>query len=280
MQTKTSTEKVDTLRLGRVVPFYIEPFGSDETQGAAAEGSPQDGSYLAIFLELSVELIGSISPDTGFIVNITEIDKEVRRHALPIFESHIKQHFRQTQNLSFAQLTDILWACKERLDGRFGNAVIDKLSLKLSKFKEIAISPEDRNMIYYTEKFEFSAMHKLWNENFTAQKNFEVFGKCANPTGHGHNYIIEITAKKTSDPTDFPTAAFQKTIKDNLIELLDHKNLNADVPFFSENIPTIENIAVFSWNKLCGKFEHFRLHCITIRETDKTYCSYFGPSES
>ena len=135
---------------------------------------------------------------------------------------------------------------------------------------------KDLGMVYFSEKFEFAATHKLWNDDFSEQRNFEVFGKCANPTGHGHNYIVEVTIKMPTHEDGFRIGDFERIVNDELIELLDHKNLNADVEKFSRTIPTVENIAGFAWNKLAGKFSQATLHCVTIWETDKTYCSYYG----
>ena len=74
----------------------------------------------------------------------------------------------------------------------------------------------------------------------------------------------------------FQTGDFEKIVDNELIRLVDHKNLNADVPEFSKTNPTVENIAVFAWKRLSGKFSRAALHCITVWETDKTFCSYYG----
>jgi 6-pyruvoyltetrahydropterin/6-carboxytetrahydropterin synthase len=131
-------------------------------------------------------------------------------------------------------------------------------------------------MVYFCEKFEFAAMHKLWNNNFSEPKNFEVFGKCANPTGHGHNYVVEVAIKMPAARDDLRIGDFEKTVDNELIKLLDHKNLNADVEQFGRTNPTIENIAVFAWNRLADKFPKATLHRVTVWETDKTYCTYYG----
>jgi 6-pyruvoyltetrahydropterin/6-carboxytetrahydropterin synthase len=65
-------------------------------------------------------------------------------------------------------------------------------------------------------------------------------------------------------------------VDDELVQVVDHKNLNADVAEFGKTNPTVENIAVFAWGKLAGKFGEAKLHCVTVMETDKTYCSYYG----
>ena len=71
---------------------------------------------------------------------------------------------------------------------------------------------------------------------------------------------------------------FEKIVDEQLISLVDHKNLNVDVPQFAKTIPTVENIAVFTWEKLAPKFGD-TLNCINVWETDKTYCSYCGPRD-
>jgi len=130
-------------------------------------------------------------------------------------------------------------------------------------------------MLYFSEKFEFAATHKLWNEDFSDERNFEVFGKCANPTGHGHNYIVEVTIKKPTGQGSLCIGDFEKVVDEELIKAVDHKNLNVDIDEFSKSNPTVENIAAFAWNRLVGKFAD-ALHCITVWETDRTYCSYYG----
>lgn len=131
-------------------------------------------------------------------------------------------------------------------------------------------------MVYFSEKFEFAATHKLWNKDFTDEQNRKIFGKCANPTGHGHNYVIEVTLKMPVPDTNFSIGDFEQIIDNELINLIDHKNLNLDIAYFSDVTATVENIAVFAWEKLVGKFPKQLLHCVTVWETDKTSCSYFG----
>ena len=131
-------------------------------------------------------------------------------------------------------------------------------------------------MFYFSEKFEFAAMHRLWNDKFSEQQNLETFGKCANPTGHGHNYIVEVTVKRTAEGATGWTGGFEKVVEAEFISAVDHKNLNADVPEFGDKNPTVENIAAFGWEQLAGKFEAAELSSITVWETDRTYCTYCG----
>jgi len=267
-------------KLVRQVRFSINPFLAETHEGFNSYASRPAGDGLSIFLELSVEVTGEVEPATGFVVNVADIDKNVREFAVPVFAERIRQDFRRAQHVGLFALTELLKSVWNILADKFKTAQLSKLSLKLNPFRKIAIHLKDLEMVYFSEKFEFAAMHKLWNDDFSEKQNLEVFGKCANPAGHGHNYIVEVTVKMPTSQNKFHTSDFEKIVDNELIKLVDHKNLNADVSHFSKTIPTVENIAAFAWNKLSGKFGNSALHCVTIWETDKTYCSYYGPDNS
>ena len=261
--------------LARKVRFSINPFSAKDTEGHNPYASKPAGEGLAIFLELGVELAGEVESSTGFVINVIDIDNVVRRYAVPIFAERIKKSFRQCKYIGLSDMTGLLKSAWRELADKFGEARLNELSLALSPFRKMAIDSGDCKMVYFSEKFEFAATHRLWNDDFTEKKNFEVFGKCANPAGHGHNYIIEVTIKAPSDK-ELCIGETERIIDGGLISLLDHKNLNAEVAEFGKINPTVENIAVFAWNKLAEKFGTGTLHCITVWETDKTSCSYYG----
>jgi 6-pyruvoyltetrahydropterin/6-carboxytetrahydropterin synthase len=267
-------------KLARQVRFSINPFLAEKTEGFNSYASKPAGEGLAIFLELCVEVIGEVEPATGFVVNVADIDKNVREFGVPILTEKIKQDFSKAKHIGFSTLAELLKSVWNILSNKFGTARLSKLSLKLNPFRKMAIDLKDLEMVYFSEKFEFAAMHKLWNDDFTEKQNLEVFGKCANPTGHGHNYIVEVAIKTPESINGFHISDFEKIVDNELIKIVDHKNLNTDVSHFTKTIPTVENITVFAWNKLEGKFGKAALHCVTVWETDKTYCTYFGPDES
>jgi len=263
-------------KLARQVRFSINPFLSEDIEGANSFVSKPAGEGLSIFFELFVELTGTVEPATGFVVNVTDIDKNVRKYVVPIFDERIRQHFHRAKHIGFLKLVEILGSVREQLADKFGTAGLSKLSLKLNPYRKITMDTKNSGTVYFSEKFEFAATHKLWNTDFTEEQNFEIFGKCANPTGHGHNYIVEVTIKMPTTKDGFRIGNFEKAVDNELIQIIDHKNLNVDVEQFSKAIPTVENIACFAWNKLAGKFSFAKLHCVTVWETDKTYCSYTG----
>lgn len=266
-------------KLTRCVRFSINPFLSEENKGFNSFVSKPAGEGLSIFLELSVEVVGEVEPATGFVVNVADIDKSVREFAVPVFAERIRRDFRRAQHIGFFAVAELLKSAWNILTDKFGPAQLSKLSLKLNPFRKVAIDSRDLEMVYFSEKFEFAAMHKLWNNDFSEEQNLKVFGKCANPAGHGHNYIVEVTIKMPVNENGFHISDFERVVDNELIKLVDHKNLNVDVGHFSRTNPTVENIAGFAWNRLVGKFGEAALHCVTVWETDKTYSSYYGRSK-
>jgi 6-pyruvoyltetrahydropterin/6-carboxytetrahydropterin synthase len=263
-------------KLARQIRFSVNPFLAETPEGDNSYSSKPAGQGLAVYLGLWVELMATVDPDTGFVVNVVEIDKAARKNAVPIFSDYIIESFNEKRHISLSRIDELLKETWRMLADKFGQVQLCGLALELNPFREIAIGSENKEMFYFTEKFEFAAMHKLWNDKFDEAKNFELFGKCANPAGHGHNYIVEITVEKASDSEELNIGNFQGVVKYNFIELVDHKNLNVDIDEFKTKNPTVENIAVLAWDKLSGKFGNAKLSKITIWETNKTYCTYTG----
>lgn len=263
-------------RLTRAVRFSINPFLPEQVKGANSFVSEPAGEGLAIFLELFVEVNGRVEPDTGFVVNVADINRNVRLFAVPVFIERIGENFRNARHVTLFAIAELLGSAWEILADKFGTAGLSKLSLKLNPSRTVAIDSKDIKMVYFSEKFEFAATHKLWNEDFSEEKNLEVFGKCANPTGHGHNYIVEITIKVPDGGNGFRIGDFERIVDKELIKIVDHKNLNLDVDYFGGANPTVENITSFAWSRLIGKFGRAHLHCVTVWENDKTFCSFYG----
>jgi 6-pyruvoyltetrahydropterin/6-carboxytetrahydropterin synthase len=266
------------VRLGRQVRFSVSPFLDEEGPGFNSYASKPVGEGLSLFLVLTVELVGPPRPETGLLVNVSAIDRAVREHAVPVFTERIHAHLRRGEHLGLPLLASLLRSASARLGGRFGSAQVDRLLLQLNPFRTLAMDTKEPGRLYFSEKFEFAATHKLWNDRFSEPENLQVFGKCANPTGHGHNYIVEVTVKAPAEGPALEIGAFERVVDTELMQLVDHKNLNLDVPVFQRRVPTVENIAVFAWEHLAGKFGSAQLHGVTVWESDRTYCSYYGPA--
>jgi 6-pyruvoyltetrahydropterin/6-carboxytetrahydropterin synthase len=277
----SKSEIIDPLvRLGRLVRFSINPFLEHHDSGFNSYASKPAGEGLSLFLELGVELVGPLMPQTGLLVNVSDIDRTVRCYAVPVFTERVCAHLRRGEHIGLSALASMLRSAFEHLGDKFGPAQVDRLTLQLNPFRKLAMDTKEPGMLYFSEKFEFAATHKLWNSGFSESQNLQAFGKCANPSGHGHNYIVEVTIKTPAEGAGLEIGGFEHVVDSQLMQLVDHKNLNLDVPAFQDKVPTVENIAVFAWEHLAGQFDSARLHCVTVWESDRTYCSYYGPLES
>ena len=135
-------------------------------------------------------------------------------------------------------------------------------------------------MFYLTRKEQFNSAHKLYNPDWSKEKNDAVFGVCANENWHGHNFDLFITIKGHVNPeTGFVMNAkdLGRIINDVIIEKLDHKNLNLEVDFLKDKLCSVENIALGIWNEMQKHLpENVQMHCLRLHETPKIYVEYFG----
>lgn len=263
--------------LTRQIRFSITPFAEIQAAGYNSYASKPCGEGLSLYLALWVDLRSELNPETGFVVNVSEIDKVVRQKAIPVFAEAISDAFSRQRTLDLSDLFAVLKCCWPLIQGDFPSKDLISLRLELNPFRSLSIHAEDTEMFTFSEKFEFAAMHRLWNDRFDEPGNYAAFGKCANPAGHGHNYVLEVKIERPGrDEAQNWTAETQKIVEENFLNLVDHKNLNVDVEGFQQRIATVENLARFAWEKLEGKFKNGKLVNIIVWENDRTYCSYSG----
>ncbi|HUO60118.1 MAG TPA: 6-carboxytetrahydropterin synthase [Candidatus Acidoferrales bacterium] len=134
-------------------------------------------------------------------------------------------------------------------------------------------------MLYLTRKCEFSAAHFYYNTNWSDEENARVFGKCANRNGHGHNYTLEVTVKGEVDTqTGFvmDLKELKQVLEREVLDALDHRHLNKEVPEFAQKIPTTENIAIAIWQRIAPKLNHAHLHRVRLYELDDLFVDYYG----
>lgn len=134
-------------------------------------------------------------------------------------------------------------------------------------------------MIYVTRRESFSASHRLHNPKLSDEENKRIFGKCNNANGHGHNYILEvIVAGEINPQTGYlvDLKVLKEIIIANVIKKVDHKNLNLDVDFLKDKIPSAENIAVGIWEQLYDKLPAGKLYSVKLYETENNYVEYKG----
>lgn len=133
-----------------------------------------------------------------------------------------------------------------------------------------------------SRKEHFNAAHKLYNPEWSKEKNEAIFGKCANEYWHGHNFELIVTVKGKPDPDTGFVIDLKKlgdVIKEEILEKVDHKNLNEQVDFMKGKMCSCENLAIEFWKILAPKVKeisHAQLFCIKLFETYKNYVEYYG----
>ena len=134
-------------------------------------------------------------------------------------------------------------------------------------------------MVYLTRRTEFSASHYYHNPEFTPEENQRIFGKCNNPHGHGHNYTLEVTVKGDVDRRSgfvVDLKELKEIMNREVVDGLDHRHLNMEVPEFKTQIPTSENLAIAIWQRLEPKLRVARLHRVRLYETPDLFVDFYG----
>jgi 6-pyruvoyltetrahydropterin/6-carboxytetrahydropterin synthase len=136
-------------------------------------------------------------------------------------------------------------------------------------------------MVFITRREHFNAAHRLFREEFSDEKNLEVFGKCSNPKWHGHNYILYVTVKGPVNPeTGFVINLkdLSRILKEEVIEQLDHRNINLEVGFMQGKLASAENIAIGIWEQIEAPIFNLgaTLHCVRLMETENNIVEYYG----
>jgi 6-pyruvoyltetrahydropterin/6-carboxytetrahydropterin synthase len=134
-------------------------------------------------------------------------------------------------------------------------------------------------MVYLTRRASFSASHRLWSEQLTDAENYAIYEKCANPNGHGHNYLLEVTVRGTPDPQTgmlLNLTQIKDAMNEQVVKWVDHKHLNYDVPWLEGCIPTTEVLVVKFWERLKHVLPRDLLYEVKLYETENNIASYRG----
>ncbi len=233
-------------------------------------------------LKLLAVIEGTPDPQTGYLCNVAELDGILREivteHLIPVYGDaggntghpisapflliEVYQQFQQR------------WRSPQRMTA---------LVLRISDQLSWTLNPKSAPMLQLTQQFEFSAAHRLHCDSMTIQENKDTFGKCNNPNGHGHNYVFDVTVEQTGD-AGMDLEQLQRLVKAAVIDRLDHKHLNEDVPYFAKVNPSVENIAVlvFDWIKVAFTESGLGgdLVAVKVFETPKTWAEYREPNNA
>ena len=139
---------------------------------------------------------------------------------------------------------------------------------------------QKRGVIYLSKRVSFCAAHRLFNPGWSDEKNESIYGACARPGGHGHNYVLEVTVRGVPDPATgmvIDLKQVKSVVMREFWEKCDHRDMNRDVEFMIGRIPTAENIVMAAWDVLAPHLEGGELHRLRLHETDRNYVDYYGP---
>ena len=267
------------VELSRIVRFFLN--------GAASEPRPQRHNAFAAwpparglgrYYELRVSCAGRVDPVTGYFMNIHEIDEAVRDRVLPHMEALGVSN--DTHGLPMGGLMQQL---VERLQVPL-HGTVRQVSLALSPYHGLAIRSDQMEQMLIREQFEFAAAHRLNVPTLSIDQNRRVFGKCNNPSGHGHNYRLEVVVSVPINVagSDMPVEDLDALVDEAVIQKFDHKHLNVDVPQFADLNPSVENIAKVIFDMLADPVakKGAVLNEVSVWETSKTVCTYRGETQS
>lgn len=236
------------------------------------------------FLRLRATVCGRPDARTGYLLNIRILDDLLRRYAIP----HTAEQLRLNGWRMRAErlLSEVWMHIHPRMPPHAPLIALELLVTPTVRYRvqrvgAVSLARDEgvETMTFLTQQFEFSAAHRLHCPELSERENIETFGKCNNPNGHGHNYVLEVTLAGAGDAPSgvvFALPRFEQIVRDAVIEKLDHKHLNLDVPEFREQNPSVENIARVIWSLLSGRFQPARLHNVRVYETQKTWADYDG----
>lgn len=256
-------------QLTREVRFSLQPgqppSSSPILNGHA--GNPLDGLFHYFALQITVA--GQPDPHSAYLLNIRDIDQRVRQHAVPAIA-------RLLTTPAYTPARALL-AAHDAMHNLWPQVSIAHLCLEVTPFFSLSLYPSELPMLRMSQRFEFSASHRLHNPALGDAENQELFGKCNNPEGHGHNYELEVQITGPLDPAGriLPLSTLERLVHDHILERFDHKHLNRQTAEFRHTIPSVENIAKTIFDLLHPVIPPpAKLAAVTVWETPKTNATY------
>ncbi len=261
------------VELTRTMRFGIE------ADGSLRSDAPRANTYaawpalrgLGRYYELHLTCRGEPDPITGYFLNITEMDRAARASALPTLAEVAAEND--------PPLGALLQRMTNALRGPLHGS-LHRITLQLTPTYGLAMETNDMNSVLLSQRFSFSAAHRLHVDSLSAEQNREVFGKCNNPAGHGHNYELRVTVASPVGQSGriLLLDEMEQIVQQTVIERFDHKHLNLDTEEFEHLNPSVENIAIVIYELLAPAFDPMgaQLDEVTVWETAKTSCTYRG----
>lgn len=268
--------------LQRTVRFSINP--ADKSLGENSFASKPTISGFGRYYEITLAIKGQPDPQTGYIISIHDLDTIVRDQLLPIIADQVASDARahpgtlmpKLWNTVADSINHTLFAIRWHLSPYH--------TLEMTQTTDPTNPTNPTSAVLIRERFEFAAAHRLHTPTMSDAQNKAYFGKCNNPSGHGHNYQLEPAVRipiALLESRDYQLD-IQQAVNSTLLDHLDHKFLNIDCPWFDQTqggvIPSIENIARVCYEQLAPAIANIapgiELVSMTAWETQKTSSIY------
>lgn len=225
---------------------------------------------------LFVSLVGELDK-YGMVQNLSEVKQVIKREVTSQLDyaylNDTWPEFQQTLPTT-ENIARVLW---QRLA-----PYLPLVNIQLFEHPELWADYRGNGMeAYLTISTHFSAAHRLAHPDLSYEENSEIYGKCARPNGHGHNYHLEVTVKGEIDPRTgmiVDLGALHKVIEDYVVEPFDHTFLNKDIPYFAQVVPTAENIAIHIRHLLQKPIQELeaQLYKVKLIESPNNSCEVYG----
>ncbi len=251
------------LRLTREVRITLPVSGEELDQPVANSWGGWPAPRLtAPSMALQCTIAGRVDPVSGYLFNIADVDRAIRDVVLPQIVRAIRPEWTFETFIRFA------WTCTGEAVASLGP--LHRLVLRPTPQICFSINAENPDMVELTRQFEFSASHRLHNNDLSDEENRRLFGKCNNPHGHGHNYLVDVTVEGAIVDVN----RLDERVRRLVIERLDHRYLNVEIEEFRETNPSVENIAAVIWDWLTRDPGTASLRNVRVYETPKTWADY------
>jgi 6-pyruvoyltetrahydropterin/6-carboxytetrahydropterin synthase len=255
--------------------YWLESLSEEENRKLYGKwASPYNHGHNYV---LEVSVTGKIDPVSGMVVNIKEIDDVLQDMIVSQYDQKSLNdevaEFRKTPT-STEFIARVIW---NKLAGALPERMTN-VRLYENPLLFVDVGVEE---VLLTRCYEFSASHRLDVPDFSEEENKELFGKCNNLAGHGHNYILEVTVSGVPDARTGMIAdleSIDRVVEAEVVDRYDHKHLNVDLPEFAGKNPTTEVVTRTIWQRLHGKLPA-TLHKVLVRETARNIFEYWGEDE-
>jgi 6-pyruvoyltetrahydropterin/6-carboxytetrahydropterin synthase len=232
---------------------------------------------------VEVTIKGMVSDNDGMVINLAHLDQLLRDQVLTHYDhKYINLQHPVFANDSHLQPTaeNIAIEVWNTFESRSKSANLYRVRI----YEDTALFADyfgEKRMVYLTKVYEFSASHRLHSQLLSDDENRKTFGKCNNPHGHGHNYVLEVMVKGEVHPKTgmvVDSGFLDEIVKNQIHARFDHRHLNLDTPEFEALNPTSENFVKVIWNLLEEPLKPIILHRLRLKETPRNHFDYYGES--